>query len=271
MVDHPASLFRGLPPHSLQALLIPSDLRLVVLAPHPDDFDAIGASMRFFHDNGNRIDLAVVTSGASGVEDGFGGALTKRAKAALRELEQQASCRLFGLSESQLTFLRATEDDGGHPVAGPANLQCVSSYLAEHKPDFVFLPHWHDPNEGHRRTYALFRQSAQAEKLSLVACLNQDPKTVAMRHDLFFAFGPETETWKRELLRSHRSQQERNLHQRGHGFDDRILGLNRQIAEQLGVEEPYAEAFELESYSGGNADAQHPQDHNRAGTGDAKD
>lgn len=213
--------------------------------------------MRFFRDNGNRMDIAVVTSGASGVEDGFGGALTIGAKAALREIEQQASCRLFGLSESQLTFLRLAEDESGHLVASHTNLQCVRSYLAAQKPELVFLPHWHDPNEGHRRTYGLFRQSVQEEKLSLVACLNQDPKTVAMRHDLYFAFGPETAAWKGELLRTHQSQQQRNLNLRGHGFDERILRVNRHIAEALGVNELYAEAFELESYATENAATPH--------------
>ena len=208
--------------------------------------------MRFFKDNGNRINLAVVTSGASGVEDGFGGAITRRAKATLREIEQQTSCRLFGLADSQLTFLRLVEDESGHPVVNHGNLQCVRSYLAAQKPDLVFLPHWHDPNEGHRRTYALFRQSMQEEKLSLVACLNQDPKTVEMRHDLYCAFGLEIAALKKELLCTHQSQHQRNLHQRGYGFDERVLGVNRRIAEALGVDEPYAEAFELEKYVEGN-------------------
>ncbi len=246
-----AILFCGRPPLSLGALQIPPGLRLVVLAPHPDDFDAIGASMRFFRDNGNRIDLAVVTSGASGVEDGFGGAMTMRAKAALREIEQQASCRLFGLSESQLTFLRLSEDENGHPASSHANLQCVRSYLAAQKPDLVFLPHWHDLNEGHRRTYELFRQSVEEKKLSLVACLNQDPKTVAMRHDLYFAFGPEIAAWKGELLRTHRSQQQRNLNLRGHGFDERILRVNQQIAAALGLNELPCRSIRVRELYGG--------------------
>ncbi len=243
-----ASWFCGRAPYSLRTQKIPSELHLVVLAPHPDDFDAIGASMRFFRENGNRIDLAVVSSGASGVEYGFGGAFSREAKAALREKEQLASCRLFGLSASRVTFLRLAEDRDGDPEASLSNLGCVRSYLAAQKPDLVFLPHWHDSNEGHRRTHALFRRSVEEENLSLVACLNQDPKTIAMRHDLYFSFGPDIAEWKGELLRVHRSQQQRNLNVRGYGFDERILRVNREIAQILRVEEPYAEAFELEQY-----------------------
>ncbi len=251
-----ADWLSGRPPLSLQALHLRTAPRVVMLAPHPDDFDAIAATMRFFQECDSRIDVAVVTSGASGVETGFGGASTPRAKAALREIEQQASCRQFGLSESRLAFLRLREDENGDPVDSTANLQCVRSFLLEHQPDMVFLPHWHDPNEGHRRTYAFFRQTVKNEKLSLTAFLSQDPKTVAMRHDCYFAFGDETASWKAELLRLHKSQHQRNLNLRGHGFDERILNVNREIAAALGLVEHGAEAFELERYCAG--EASHP-------------
>ena len=240
-------------PLPLAALRLPATLDLLVLAPHPDDFDAIAASLRFLRDRGNRLEVAVATSGASGVESGFGGTTTAGERSALRELEQQASCRLFGLPEDRLRFLRLHEDLDGHPLHCRDNLRLVASCLRDHRPGLVFLPHWHDPNEGHQRTYALFRQSVEEEKLSLAACLNQDPKTLAMRRDLYFAFGPETAAWKGELLRLHQSQQQRNLRQRGYGLDERILRVNRRAAETLALHEPYAEVFELEIYSRGNA------------------
>jgi LmbE family N-acetylglucosaminyl deacetylase len=232
---------------------------VVVLAPHPDDFDAVAATMRYLHRNGNRIDVAIVTSGESGVESGFGGAFTSVAKAALREKEQLASARFFGLSEDRLTFLRLSEDENGHPEDTRANYLRVRSCLAARRPDLVFLPHWNDPNEGHRRTHALFRQTVREEKLSMAACLNRDPKTVAMREDLHFEFDSETAAWKGELLRLHQSQQQRNLNQRGHGFDERVLGVNRQVAAAWNLAGRYAEVFELEIYTEGDisAAAQH--------------
>jgi LmbE family N-acetylglucosaminyl deacetylase len=241
-----ANLFRGNRPFYLEKLPIPPTLRLVVLAPHPDDFDAIGVTMRFFHENGNRIDVAVVTSGASGVEDGFGGAVTAEAKGALRENEQQVSLRFFSLPENRLTFLRLAEDASGHPIENAANYERIRSYLAVMRPDLVFLPHGNDPNAGHQRTCAFSRRSAKEEKLSLVACLNRDPKTIAMREDLYCVFGRELAAWKGELLRHHKSQHQRNLNTRGYGFDERILKINRAIAETLGRPDAYAEAFELE-------------------------
>jgi LmbE family N-acetylglucosaminyl deacetylase len=233
-------------PLSLQSLHIPPSLRLVVLAPHPDDFDAVAVTMRFFWENGNRVDVAVVTSGASGVEDGFGGALTPAAKAKLRECEQRESWRSFGLPDSRLTFLRSAEDNRGHPEESAANRDLVSSYITLRRPDLVFLPHGHDPNPGHRRTYEFLLWSVRKERLALLACLNQDPKTISMRKDLYLPFGAELAMWKGALLRMHRSQQQRNLNTRGYGFDERILQVNRRSAAELGLREDYAEAFEMQ-------------------------
>jgi LmbE family N-acetylglucosaminyl deacetylase len=243
-----ANLFPGRRPMALAALQWPPTLRLVALAPHPDDFDAIGATMRFFHDNGNWLDVAVATLSPDGVEDGFGGAFTPKGKAVLRENEQRASCRFFGLAESRLEFLRLAEDQGGHLDDSEANLHRVRAYLAAKRPDLVFLPHGNDSNQGHRRTYEFFKRSVQEEKLSLVACLNRDPKTIAMRNDLYLEFGPETAAWKGALLRIHGSQQQRNLNKRGFGFDERILGVNRETAAALGLTGKYAEAFEVEIF-----------------------
>jgi hypothetical protein len=50
------------------------------------------------------------------------------------------------------------------------------------------------------------------------------------------------------LLRFHRSQHQRNLNQRGHGLDERILSVNRQSAKECAADAPYAEVFELECF-----------------------
>ena len=76
-------------PLSLSAMTIPSELCTLVLAPHPDDFDAIGITMRFFRDNGNPVHVVVVSSGASGVEDGFCSFRDLKVKAEIREREQK--------------------------------------------------------------------------------------------------------------------------------------------------------------------------------------
>jgi LmbE family N-acetylglucosaminyl deacetylase len=223
------------------------ELRLVVLAPHPDDFDAIGVTLRFFHDRGCRIDLAVVSSGASGVEDGFSGP-DPALKAAIREEEQRASCRFFGLPDSRLTFLRLVEDEEGHPMETAENAARIHHYLEEKRPQFVFLPHGNDSNAGHRRTYAMFRAFALAGGRPLAAFLNRDPKTIQMRPDLYMPFDDVAAAWKGELLRFHQSQHQRNLRTRRHGFDERILSVNRAIGAEISPPVAYAEIFEVEFF-----------------------
>ncbi|RPI32586.1 MAG: PIG-L family deacetylase [Chloroflexota bacterium] len=241
-------MFAGERPLFLDQMRIPSTLCIGVLAPHPDDFDAIGVTMRLFHENGNPIHLAVVTSGASGVDDDFCPTPGAAARGALREKEQMASCRFFGLPEGQLSFLRLAEDASGHPVMSAENADLVRRFLLASRPEIVFLPHWNDYNPGHQRNYALFRQIVTVEKLSVVALLNRDPKTIQMRSDVYSVFGEAEAAWKGELLRFHQSQHQRNLRTRQHGIDERIFRVNRQSAEELPGNPAYAEVFELEFF-----------------------
>jgi LmbE family N-acetylglucosaminyl deacetylase len=109
-------IFLSNDPQPVETYKIDNSQRILVLAPHPDDFDAIGVSLRYFDGNRNPIYLAVATSGASGVEDSFCSPPTREAKGKLREEEQRASCRYFGLPEENLTFLRLEEDQEGHTL-----------------------------------------------------------------------------------------------------------------------------------------------------------
>ena len=236
------NLFSGPRPLLLTQLALPASLTIMVLAPHPDDFDAIGVSMRFLHGRGHAIHLAVLTSGASGVEDGFDGAHTNADKAAIREIEQHASCRFFGLPPERISFLRLWENNDD-----AANCERLRAYLSSQRPDLVFLPHGNDTNHTHRRTYESFRSIAEQDRMRLWACLNRDAKTLSMRSDLYMGFGEEEAAWKARLLRFHRSQHERNLRTRNQGFDERVLRLNREIAT-VGGSLPYAEAFELQRF-----------------------
>ena len=256
----------SLAPTPLAAVRLPAAAPVLVLAPHPDDFDAIGVTLRLLSERGHSIHLAVATSGASGVDDADCTPPATAAKAALRESEQRASCRFFGLPDERLRFLRLVEDDRGHPVVGAANIGAVHALLAELWPAAVFLPHGHDTSIGHQRVYALLRAAVPGSLPSLAAAaaqgrpassrltvfLNRDPKTIAMRYDVATPFGEELAAWKATLLRFHQSQQLRNLRRRGQGFDERILAMDRDSAVACGAEEPYAEVFEVEVLGGSN-------------------
>jgi len=227
---------------SFNQMTISKDSKVLVLAPHPDDFDAIAVTLRIFRDNGNHIELAVVSGAESGVEDSFCQNYPDMTKAEIREMEQVASCKFFGLSESQVSFLRLHEENGD-PVESEENLKILKKYIDIIKPDIVFMPHWNDTNAGHQRTYAMFKKIAENVKIYL----NRDPKTIKMREDIYTLFNEEDAKWKAELLRCHKSQHQRNLNTRNHGFDERVLQVNRQIAKEGACDAPYAEVFELKS------------------------
>ena len=227
-------------PAAIPALAWPATLRLMALAPHPDDFDAVGVTLRFFHQLGCAIHVAVVSGSASGVLDEF--CAGAAAKATAREQEQRDSIRFFGLPEQQLAFLRLPEDAKGDPEKSAANAEAIRAQLAAIRPDIVLLPHGADTNVGHQRVYAMFRRVNK----STTALLIRDPKTVEFRTDLFMPFDDALAEWKRELLVQHRSQDHRNWKLRGHGFPERILAVNRQLAVELACGAPFAEAFQLE-------------------------
>lgn len=247
MHNHPFTLFPQHRPLLLQDLVLPVRSCIVVLAPHPDDFDAIGITLRHLHQQGHNIHLAVLTSGANGVEDGWEGAHGIAEKRALREAEQRASCDFFGLPMERLTFMRLWEGKDTQ-LDDRAGSDALRAYLHARCPNLIFLPHGNDSNRTHRRTYETFHAIATAERLRLHACLNLDAKTVSMRPDLYAYFGEEEAAWKAQLLRFHRSQQDRNLKTREQGFDQRVLDVNRRAAADAGGLMPYAEVFELQAF-----------------------
>jgi LmbE family N-acetylglucosaminyl deacetylase len=237
-------LFSGPRPTPIPSCSIPQGMRLLVLAPHPDDFDAIGATLRFFRDNGNPIFLAVLSTGASGVEDTFCTPPTEETKAKVREQEQRRSCQFFGLQDTHLDFVQLSEDHDGHILESHENLEQIRRCVHEIRPTIVFLPHGNDTNACHRRTCGMFMRVASEADFPLAAFFNKDPKTISMRYDLYTAFGSEEAEWKAALLRFHSSQHQRNLNTRGMGFDERILEVNRQIAAACPGNQEFAEAFE---------------------------
>ena len=238
-------------PGDLSAVVFPPGLRALVLAPHPDDFECIAATMRHLSAAGVAVELAVLTGAASGVEDSFCTPPTAANKAAIREAEQRTACRLFGLADESLRFLYLEEDEEGHPRDNEHNVAAVRCSVDDVDPDLVFLPHPADTNAGHRRVYRMFVSAAGSGGASLTAFLNEDPKTIEMKGTVFFGFDDATAAWKATLLRCHRSQHERNLRTRSCGLDERILEVNRRAAERLQIDSSYAEVFETEQWING--------------------
>ena len=235
-------------PLPIESLNIPKEHSILVLAPHPDDFDAIGVTMRFFRVNGNPLYVMVATSGARGVEDSFCSPTTLEVKSKIREQEQIASCHFFGLPATHLTFIRLEEDNTGQLLENQANVLRVKQHVLKKRPAVVLLPHWHDTNLTHQRVYSMFHKVALEAAYPLAAFLNRDPKTIQMRCDLYLGYTETAAAWKGELLRFHLSQHLRNLNKRGYGMDERILKVDQHSAEACSTGSPYAEIFEIKLF-----------------------
>ena len=247
-MHHLKNLWMQAYPQPLHEGIIPNHLRLLVMGPHPDDFDSIAVTLRHLYEAGNPLHVAVIRTG-SGVEDDYLPDLTLEKKTLLRDEEQRASVRFFGLPEEALMLLSPDKDGDDQMQETAANVDMISQVIEDAAPDIIFLPHGNDTNNGHRVTCAIVRQVVARLERPVVLFLNLDAKTIAMRTDLYMPFGEDMARWKAELLRFHDTQQQRNLNQRGHGFDERVLMLNAQTASDLKIEAPYAEAFELEFYN----------------------
>ena len=120
--DRPAAIYpKTFPPH----------LKLLMLGPHPDDFDAIGVTLRCFGDNGNPLHAGVVRTG-SGVLDKYAPGLTWAKKADIREREQRSSLRFFGLPDADVTFFSLdNDDDEGQLRESPSNLATLAAFVNE--------------------------------------------------------------------------------------------------------------------------------------------
>ena len=128
------------------------------------------------------------------------------------------------------------------------NRKVLEELVREIRPDMLFMPHGNDTNRAHRAMYAMMKTIAASVEWPVAMMMNSDVKTVEMKKEFYLAFDDRQAQWKSRLLRYHDSQHQRNLRDRGYGFDDRVLGLNRRTASGLGIGLPYAASFELELY-----------------------
>ena len=242
---------------------LPTDGKVLVFGPHPDDPESIAMTCRLLMHSGCDIWYTIISMSPSGVEDQYAkkwrndnSISLEKKKIEIRRMEQTSAAEMFGLTQDRLTFLGIEEN---RELNSPNNLTRVNDHLESVAPDIVIMPMGKDSNKTHVWVYQVFRKCAKDITLKkekpIIALYNEDPKTIKMRHDLFVLFGEESGDWKRTLLRAHTSQQQRNIHSRGIGFDERILSMNhlryRFLQERLSTAEvsaKYAEVFQLELF-----------------------
>ncbi|OGF98797.1 MAG: hypothetical protein A2Z86_02650 [Candidatus Glassbacteria bacterium GWA2_58_10] len=264
-------VFMGDKPSGRRWIEPPEDATVLALAPHPDDPDSIAVTLRILANAGCRVSYMIVSSSYGGVTGGYalkyaiengeptGGDL-EACKAKLRREEQLESARMAGFVGDRLEFLTVEEGERGNLIESERNRQIIEQALAAADPDIAVMPYGEDTNIAHVLVYRYFRECAfnlaKTRKRPILGLYNRDPKTINITEQLVVPFEGEAARWKASLLRAHRSQHERNLEERGYGFDERILRTNREIQQSLQArvlepwkeECPYAEAFQVECF-----------------------
>lgn len=234
--DHPADL---------RAVVWPRKMKILVTAPHPDDFDAIGVTLKYLKGQGHDIHAFVAETG-SGIDKFYGAGRTQEEKRQLRIQEQTGSFRFFGLPDENFRFLNLNNAPDDQVADDDANRILLETLIRPLRPDLLFMPHGNDTNRAHRDMVKMMKAIASKMEWPIALMLNSDVKTRGMRKDFYVGFDAADAQWKAQLLRYHDSQHQRNLLDRKVGFDDRVLSLNRKTATELGIREPYAASFEIE-------------------------
>lgn len=232
-------------PTDLRAIVWPRRMKILVTAPHPDDFDAIGVTLKYLMGQGHEIHAFVAETG-SGIDKFYGAGMTQEDKRQCRVREQTGSLRFFGLHDKHFRFLKLNNAPDDQVVDDNANRFVLEKLIRALRPDMLFMPHGNDTNRAHRDMATMMKVIASKVEWPVARMLNSDVKTLGMRKDFYLGFDVADAQWKAQLLRYHDSQHQRNLRDRKHGFDDRVLMLNQRTATELGIAEPYAASFEID-------------------------
>jgi LmbE family N-acetylglucosaminyl deacetylase len=123
---------------------------VLVVAPHPDD-EVIGCGgtiMRHVR-MGDAVSIVYLSSGENTASFAW---MTPQQKAAQREIEALASCRILGVDTSRVHFLRGAD---GHLGASSELIGGLTTHIHQVKPHVIYVPHEHDGHPDHVAAYHL--------------------------------------------------------------------------------------------------------------------
>ena len=134
---------------SIMVLAESDKLRIIVIGAHPDDPEAVGATMMKFVDAGHKVRMVSMTNGNAGHFSQGGGPLAER-----RYQETRCSSAVSGVEYIVLN------NDDGKLMPTLENREEVISQIREFKADIVISHRPNDYHPDHRNTGLLVRDAA---------------------------------------------------------------------------------------------------------------
>ena len=173
---------------------------VLVLAPHPDDETfGCGGTIRMLTEGGVAVDVAFLTRGEQGVEEGVAATEeTRRRMAETRTREAQAACQILGVQS--VHFLNGHDTCLGDE---PQLARAIARLLDACDYQRVFCPWPHDSHDDHRATFALLRSAVAQSRTSATFWLYEIWKPLPAN-----TFVPIDRTWeaKQQAIEQYRSQ-----------------------------------------------------------------
>lgn len=225
--------------------------KILVLCPHPDDFDVAAVTLRFFYRKGSEIYVAVAPTSRGVLDSFYDKEASAEQRIVTREGEQRDSMLCFGLEQAQFEFFphSCDLDANGELAYSETNMKLVEQCVFQQRPEAIFIPHPNDANPAHSAMYQMVKEVLLKNHLPVKLFKQMDPKTTDLRIDTYTPMSDEDMAWKAQLFDFHKTQDHRNQTTRGITLSERILASNAAIAEVHQLSCSAAEAFEIEVFS----------------------
>jgi LmbE family N-acetylglucosaminyl deacetylase len=126
-------------------------MRVLVLAPHPDDETiGCGGSILLHAKKGDRVSVVFLTSGELGLRH-----LPRKSAWAVREAEAKRASRLLRLK--RVSFFRCSDWGLSEQISKAARQ--LATVLKKEKPVLLYLPHPEDGHPDHKAALPIVRQA----------------------------------------------------------------------------------------------------------------
>jgi glucosamine-6-phosphate deaminase len=214
-----------------ELLSIPTNKRILIFAPHPDD-DCIGMGVTIFSfiQKKNRIKIIYMTSGWRGVK----GNMSIEGKKLLREKETINACRILGVVKKSAKFLNLPFYDTAKISFEDVDL--VKVEIEKFKPDIIFAcGEFDDPHRTHGKCLKIVDKVLKKVEFAGEIFFYRVWKDWSSGiFDFFLPFDKELMKKKIKAIKAHKSQLQPLFTKKGvSSFWEREVALNKKFALHL--------------------------------------